>query len=300
MHGPVMRVIRVKQVVGCALLTVGALATAWAQQPTSFHPDVAPSEFVTVKHDELKLSAAKPNAWASGTPLPGLMTGDVRNGIGRITEEGALDPKSLVLTYNGKTLVEGKDYLVDGKWGTLGIGPAPSVTTNDTVVASYRYFLLRLDSVVRGVDGKEHVKAGMSNVTLPHPPELAAGEVRVANIYVPYQSDGKSDHTLLFPVLESAQDALTHSVAGRIPRTLEKLRSGQPVKIVCWGDSITAGGGRQHAAGPLSSRLRERVEGQVSQVEPRSEGRGCWRFNFADVALSGQVSIPVARCKIQL
>jgi lysophospholipase L1-like esterase len=59
---------------------------------------------------------------------------------------------------------------------------------------------------------------------------------------VPYQSDGKTDHTLLFPVLEPAELAMTHSTGGRIPRTLAKLQSGQPVKIVCWGDSITAGG----------------------------------------------------------
>ena len=154
--------------------------------------------------------AAKPNAWASGTPLPSLLTGDLRNGIGRITEEGALDPKSVVLTFGGKTLVEGKDYLIDTKWGTLGLGPNSSVTANDTVRASYRYFLLRLDSVVRGADGKDFVKPGTSNITLPHPPDLAPGETRIANIYVSYQSDGKTDHTLLFPVLEPAagNDAL--------------------------------------------------------------------------------------------
>jgi lysophospholipase L1-like esterase len=227
---------------GTALVLGGTALPQYAQQPVPFHPDVQPSEFVTVKQDELKLAAAKPNAWASGTPLPSLLTGDVRNGIGRITEEGALDPNSVVLTFGGKTLVEGKDYLIDIKWGTLGLGPNSSVTTNDTVQASYRYFLLRLDSVVRGADGKDFVKPGTSNITLPHPPDLAPGETRIANIYVPYQSDGKTDHTLLFPVLEPAELAMTHSTGGRIPLTLAKLQSGQPVKIVCWGDSITAGG----------------------------------------------------------
>jgi lysophospholipase L1-like esterase len=221
--------------VGLALGIAVLIAPIGAAQTIS-HPDVAPAETVTVKDDHLKLPAVKPNAWASGAPLPGLLTGDLRNGIGRITEEGALEPKSLVLTYNGKVLVEGKDYLVDAKWGTLGLGPESSVTPNDTVDANYIYRLLRLDSVVRGADGKQFVKQGTSDVTIPHPPDLAPGEVRLANIYIPY------GNTQLFPVLEPAKDALTHSVAGRIPRTLAKLQAGQPVKIVCWGDSITAGG----------------------------------------------------------
>jgi lysophospholipase L1-like esterase len=212
-----------------------------AQSPPN-HPDVAPSEFITVENDELKLAAAKPNAWSSGTPLPSLLTADPRNGIGGVTEEGALDPDSLVLTHDHKILVEGKDYLIDPKWGTLGIAPGSSVTINDQVTARYRYFLLRLDSIVRGADGKEYVKQGKSAVTTPHPPDLAAGEVRIANIYVPYRCDGRSANTQVLAVLEDSKDASTHTVAGRIPRTLAKLQSGQAVKIVCWGDSITAGG----------------------------------------------------------
>jgi len=206
------------------------------------HPDVKPGEFVTVQDDQLKLAAVKPDRWVSGTMLPSLLTGDPRNGIGRITEQGALDPKSLVLTYEGRVLVEGKDYLVDGKWGTVGLAPGSSVTANDTVHATYRYFLLRLDSIVRSADGRQFVKLGKSAITTPHPPDLAPGEVRLANIYVPYASDGKSSNTEVLPVLEGPEDALTHSVPGRIPRTMAKLEAGQPVKIVCWGDSITAGG----------------------------------------------------------
>ena len=223
-------------------LAAGWIGMVAIAQRMPSNPDVAPSEFITIRNEPLKLAAVKPNAWASGTPLPGLLSGDPRNGIGRITEEGALDPKSLILMHNGQALVEGKDYLVDAKWGTLGLAPESSVTADDTVFATYRFYLLRLDSIVRTVDGKEFVRPGKSDVTAPHPPDLAAHEVRLANIYVPYASDGKSSHTDVLPVLEGQENVLTHSTSGRIPRTLAKLTAGETVKIVCWGDSITAGG----------------------------------------------------------
>jgi lysophospholipase L1-like esterase len=224
-----------------ATLIVTILHCAWSQVNAP-HPDVDPAEIVTVAHDNLKLSASKPDAWKTGTPLPGVLTGNPRSELKQITAEGAFDPKSLVLKRGDRVLVEGKDYLLDPKWAVLGIGPQSSVTTADTVAAGYRYSLLRLDSIVRRADGKEYVKRGKSSITTPHPPDLADGETRVANIYVPYYSDGKADNTLLFPVPEGAVREATLTTSMRIPKTIEKLKSGRLVRIVCWGDSITAGG----------------------------------------------------------
>ncbi len=202
-------------------------------------PVVQPGEIVTVTGDFLKLSATKPVGW-TGTPLPTLLTGNPESGLGRITEQGALLPKTLVVKLGNRVLVEGKDYLLDPVWGTLGLAPGSSITTQDTVTASYCYAMLRLDSVVREPDEKLKILAGASNITTPHIPDLSSGETRIENIYIPYNSDGHD--VQVFPILESPAQAVTRSTPGRIPKTLARLKAGEPVKIVCWGDSITAGG----------------------------------------------------------
>jgi lysophospholipase L1-like esterase len=232
---------RTCQFLPLATVLVTLLHCAWSQVNAP-HPDVDPAEIVTIAREDLKLSASKPDGWKSGTPLPGVLTGNPGSELKQITEEGAFDPKSLVLRRGDRVLAEGTDYLLDPQWAVLGIGPQSSITTADTVTASYRFSLLRLDSMVRGMDGKEYVKRGKSSITTPHPPDLVAGETRIANIYVPYYSDGKAANTLLFPVLETSASAKTLTTSMRIPKTMQKLQSGRRVRIVCWGDSITAGG----------------------------------------------------------
>jgi hypothetical protein len=203
------------------------------------HPVVKPGEVVSVTGDTLTLSPDKPVAW-KGSPLPSLLTGNPENGIGRITEQGALLPKTLVVKFGDKTLVEGTDYLLDPVWGTLGIAPGSFLTPKDTVTASYQYAKLRLDSVVKEANGSSKILTGISDITTPHAPATSPDETRVSNIYVPYNSDGRD--VQVYPILESPAQAVTASTSGRIPQTMAKLRAGKNVKIVCWGDSLTAGG----------------------------------------------------------
>jgi lysophospholipase L1-like esterase len=221
------------------LLLAGAL-TARAQQA----PAVQPSEMVP-HTDVIRLSKDKPNAWAAGTPLPGLLTGNPNSGVGRVTEPGALDGSSVVVKKGDMVLIEGKDYLFDHVWGVFGIGPESRVTIQDEVTVNYRYSTLRLDSLVRTQSGAQIVKHGIADITTPKPPELAPGETRVANIFVPYFSDGHNGD--VYPLSESAAQAPTVTTSGLIPKTLAKLKAGGHVQIVCWGDSITAGG---DATGP--------------------------------------------------
>ena len=71
---------------------------------------------------------------------------------------------------------------------------------------------------------------------------LAPGENRLANIFISGRLDALTeDH--LFPILETAypEPAETGlSVAERrLPKSLKKLQSGEPLKILAWGDSVT-------------------------------------------------------------
>ena len=95
---------------------------------------------------------------------------------------------------------------------------------------------------------------------MPQPPALGPGEVRVANVFVDYHSDGRNADE--YPLQETAAQARTGSMPGRIPRTLARLRAGGPVTIVCWGDSVTVGGDasspEMRYAAVFERRLREK------------------------------------------
>ena len=214
-----------------SLLVISVLSTT-AQTV----PSVAPAGRRCVTGERVKLSPDKPRTWVAGTVLAALAA----NTKGIVPAPDAFDPKSLVIRSGSMVLNEGSDYLVDPAWGTIGLAPGSRVTSNDTVAADYCYSLRRLDALVGDARGRQSVIPGESALTDPLPAAVPPGMRRIANLYVPYFSDGRQPE--LFRVEEAASAARTSSTPARIPRTLEKIRTGQPVKIVTWGDSVTEGG----------------------------------------------------------
>jgi lysophospholipase L1-like esterase len=197
---------------------------------------IAPAPVLTAADEPVKLSADKPAGWAKGTRLRACNARDVN-------ACGSLVPGSLQLrrAKGGAPLKEGDDYLTDTAWAHVGIGTNSCVTVKDTVFASYRYSLLRMDTVQVSADGKASLKAGEPHISAPVPPAADAGSAAIAHVFVNYGDTGvKADQIYL--ITETAAQAVTGATAGRIPKTLAKLRAGGPVKIVCWGDSVTAGG----------------------------------------------------------
>ena len=197
---------------------------------------VAAAPVLSVSNESLKLSVDKPAGWAKGTRLKACNARDVN-------ASGSFVPGSLEIRRapNGEVLKEGEDYLIDPEWGHVGLGPKSRVTDKDTVYASYRYSLRRMDTVQISADGKASLKEGKAHISAPVPPEADAGQTAVAHVFVDHRgTEVVADH--LYPVTESASQAKTASTAGRIPKTLAKLKAGQPVTIVCLGDSVTAGG----------------------------------------------------------
>jgi len=199
--------------------------------------EVDPAEVREVHGERTRLSVEPPRVWAQGTKLRQLQT--LAPGRGS-PANGAVDPDSVVVRHGDKVLKRGKDYLLDPVWGSLGLGPEASVTHKDRVTVDYRYSVRRLDSLIQTPDGKKIVRKGQSHLTIPEPPKLKPGEKRVANIFVDYFCDGKNAE--VFAITETAEQAQTLTTPGRIPRTMAKIKAGEPVKIVCWGDSVTVGG----------------------------------------------------------
>jgi lysophospholipase L1-like esterase len=197
---------------------------------------VAPAPIITVKDEPLKLSLDKPAGWSKGTRLRGCNAKDVN-----ACRSFVPDSLEVRRVKGGELLTKGQDYLVDAAWGHVGLGPATSLTSRDVLFASYRYSLLRVDTIQVSADGKASLKAGQPHISAPLPPAADATCTAIAHVFVNYRDTVvKADQ--IYPILESAAQAVTSTTAGRIPKTLAMLKAGGPVKIVCWGDSVTAGG----------------------------------------------------------
>ena len=198
---------------------------------------VAPAPVLAAVDEAVKLSADKPAGYAKGTRLHACNARDV-NACGSFVP-GSLE----IRRAKGDALLkEGNDYLVDTAWGHVGIGTNSCVTTSDTVFASYRYSLLRMDTIeVRADGGSVSLKQGEPHISAPVPPEADPGWTAIAHVFANYR-DTEVSSDQIYPILETATQAVTGTTPGRIPRTLAKLKAGGPVKIVCWGDSVTAGG----------------------------------------------------------
>jgi lysophospholipase L1-like esterase len=203
-------------------------------EPTSL--PIAAAPVLTVTAEALKLSVDKPAGWAKGTRLRACNARDVN-------ASGSFIPGSLEIrpSKDGELLTEGEDYLVDAVWGHVGLGPKSRVTDKDTVFANYRYSLLRMDTVQVSADGKASLKPGEPHISAPVPPDADPGCTAIAHIFVGYRATEVTQDAI-YPITETAAQAITASASGRTPKTLAKLKAGQPVTIVCWGDSVTAGG----------------------------------------------------------
>lgn len=201
---------------------------------------VDPPDIVAVTDERYDtLAPFQGPVWRRGTPLLGTKAE-------ACSVADALDPASLVVRDRQGTGAEayalGKDYQLEPRWAGFGRVEGGAIAADKPVFASYRYAMMRLDSVVLTADGQLALRKGMPHVATPRPPELAEGETRLGNVWLSGRID-KLAQGNLFPVLEAAcpePKRVGPSAAERLlPRTLAKLRSGQTVKILAWGDSVT-------------------------------------------------------------
>ena len=188
--------------------------------------DVDPADIVAVTGEQHTISPVKPTSYNTGTRLEKLVPQNPPAGVPAID---SIIPSSVVVHFKGEVLKEDADYLLSHDYGMLGLGPSGKLSPTDPVEIDYSYSLQRLDSLVRGADGKERVVKGVSVLTCPKPPDIGPGDTRLANIFVPYQATGK--HSEVFRLLERPDQAKTGTTRNSAPKTLAKLQAGQAVKI---------------------------------------------------------------------
>ncbi len=194
-----------------------------------------PEPEIPVRGEKIKLIPGKITPLSGGIQPARLRMTDAL-GTPR-SAPGALKPGSLRLRYGNRELQKGRDYVIDECFGRVGLGSAPSFPLNAELEMDYIYRRRRIDSLIRTASGEEKVIKGIPHINIPQPPPLPVGSVRIANYFFDY--DTPADAPLEFRV--GITPAVTASSRGRIPRTLSKLKAGKAVKLVCWGDSVTAG-----------------------------------------------------------
>lgn len=180
--------------------------------------------------------------WMKGQPLRALRAQET-------TTPYLLDRDSLVLrTGAGNTggLLElGKDYEADLDWGTVGRAEGGRIGTNQPVYVSYRYFPLRLHALILTRDQRVELRLGEPRSAAPKAKVAQSGERALANIWLPGRVE-KLEPKHVLPVLEASYPQAPKPVPSiaeqLLPHTMDKIRTGKPVRILAWGDSVTDGG----------------------------------------------------------
>jgi lysophospholipase L1-like esterase len=164
----------------------------------------------------------------------------------------------------------GKDYQIEPKWGCIGRLPESRIDEKKSVYIDYVYGKMRIDSIVQTKEGKLTLRKGVPHVTTPAQPELNDGETRLANLWIKARIE-KLTPDLLFPVLEQSypeppkQSPTTAETL--IPKTMSKLKAGETVNILAWGDSVTDAG---YLPNPATDRWQEQFVTRLRVKFPKA------------------------------
>ncbi len=224
---------------GAAVLDLGG-KTLEISGPAAF--EIAPPTRETVRGEAyagIPVFNPKAGGWMKGARLKPLIAEEC-------TATGALVPDSLRLKPApdaDTAFTRGVDYDLDPFWGTFGRLDGGAIREGQTVYADYEYTLSRLDSIAADANGALRLVAGAPAPALALPPALNPGETAVVNVFVPAGCTALTDENL-YPVDCAPSPAEAEATAETLlPKTLAKLRAGEPLTVVAFGDSVTNGGG---------------------------------------------------------
>jgi hypothetical protein len=205
--------------------------------------DVPPPKVVDVKaerYERLPVFNPQGAEWARGVPLRGVFAQEC-------SSTDLLVPPSVQVRGAGDSPIvyeRGRDYQFDPRWGSLGRVASGRIGPEDAVAVSYRHWQLRLDAIVLEANGQIVLREGKPHAAAPLPPDLKDGERRLANVWLPGEIKRLAPENL-FVVTETAYPEPPKppiSVAEKLlPKTIKKLRAGEKVRVLAWGDSVTDG-----------------------------------------------------------
>ncbi|BCW99903.1 MAG: hypothetical protein KatS3mg024_2730 [Armatimonadota bacterium] len=204
---------------------------------------VAPPPVLRLSDTE-KLPLWQPDApgWAKGLRLKGVRTFETS------APDHLLPGTLAVRSADGRHEIyrRGKDYEVDEQWGTVGRLQGGAIPEGTQVSLDYSVCQDRLDSIVvlARVGGQPFLRPGRHGTVTVRHPDPGPGEVILANIWVRAGQTKLSDESV-YRVIEPAYPEKKHwppPAQTLLPKAWEKLNMGGSLKILAWGDSVTAGG----------------------------------------------------------
>ena len=222
--------------------------------------DVQPPAVIQARdecHVNFPVFNDKAGGWVKGVRLRGVIAEEC-TGTGLVIPESV---KVKLAPGESAPFTLGTDYALDGFWGTLGRIEGGAIGNRQTVWIDYDYKLSRIDTVFIDGSNNLHVTMGAPAVALAIPPQPLPGETPLANIYV-RGGTAQLARENLYPIEFAAPPAPAPVAETLLPNTLAKLRAGQPVTIIAFGDSVTNGGGvtrpEDWYQNQFMARLRER------------------------------------------
>jgi len=143
-----------------------------------------------------------------------------------------------------KIFVKDKDYGVAAEWGFFGrLAEGSSIDPAQTVYVDYDHYLFRIDTVAVNSLGKLVYYKGEPAIQLPVPPTLPKKTYPVVNIFTRKAATQLTDENLyVISELKFPQPKGASVASKLLPKTWAKIQNHEPLKILAWGDSVTAGG----------------------------------------------------------
>ncbi|MEN6641255.1 MAG: GDSL-type esterase/lipase family protein [Armatimonadia bacterium] len=188
--------------------------------------------------------------------------------------EGSLKVKSG--PGDAEAFVLDKDYGLESYWTALGRIEGSRIAEKQKVYLDYDYVPCRLDSIVVEANGQLKVVPGTPAANLAKPPTPSAGETAIANVWLSGPTTKLADANL-YPIEPTVPVTAEAQAEKLLPKTLAKLRKGEKVLIIAWGDSVTCGGGVGNQTelwyqNRFAAELRKRFP--QAQIELRTAGWG--------------------------
>lgn len=232
---------------------------------------VRPAELISVtaeKHDSLPVFNSNTGGWVKGAQLRAVRAQET-------TTPFLLEPSSLLLRsgpeVSATVFCAGEDYDADLDWGTVGRRVGGQLAEGQPVFASYRYAPLRLEAIALTRDGRIELRPGEPRAAAPTLPTLQPGERLLGTVWIPGRIARLAPEHL-FPVLESAYPEPPKSnptMAERlIPKTMARLRTGESLRILAWGDSVTDG---SYLPAPAAERWQEQFVARMRKRFPSAK-----------------------------
>jgi len=227
---------------------------------------INPAETVVVEDEWHEISDERPQQWHGGTRV---IAGRHPNR----TNPVSLVPGSLVVCeagrQSGTRYQKDRDYFLDEFWGAMCRLPNGRLKPKQRVAVSYTYPLRRIDRIEVTPEGRVVLRRGTAATDCPVVPPSSPDHLTLATVYRPYHArDVQPEHVFVVNP-DKAAEVPKPSTEG-VSKTLAKLRSRQPVTLVCWGDSVTEASDVTPAEARyvnlLGARLRERFGYEAIKV----------------------------------